>query len=61
MRFVTFNEDTIYTYHNDPSTFEDVKEGWRVICVGKFNKRGKLRATRNRRPRVQVVDCEGAV
>ena len=46
MRIVTFNEDTLYTYRNNPSRFEDVKEGWRVICVGKFNKHGKLRATR---------------
>ena len=46
MRFVTFNEDTLYTYRNDPSRFEDVKEGWRVICIGKFDKNGKLKATR---------------
>ena len=46
MRIVTFNEDTLYTYRNDPSRFEDVKEGWRVICIGKFDKNGKLKATR---------------
>ncbi len=46
MRFVTFNQDTLYTYRNKPSRFEDVKQGWRVICIGKFNKSGKLKATR---------------
>ena len=46
LRTVTYTDDTIYTYRNEPSSFEMVWEGWRVICLGEFDKNGKLKAKR---------------
>ena len=46
LRTVTYTDDTIYTYRNEPSSFEMVWEGWRVICLGEFDKKGQLKAKR---------------
>ncbi len=46
LRTVTYTGDTIYTYRNEPSSFEMVWEGWRVICLGEFDKKGELQAKR---------------
>ncbi len=32
---LTYDNKTIFTYRNAASTFEEVKEGRRVICLGK--------------------------
>ena len=46
LRTVTYTDDTIYSYRNEPSSFEMVWQGWRVICLGEFDKKGKLKAKR---------------
>ncbi|MBI3697713.1 MAG: hypothetical protein HY238_23135 [Acidobacteria bacterium] len=45
-RQVVYNADTKYTYRNKPGSMDDVKEGRRVICLGKFNDKTQLVATR---------------
>jgi hypothetical protein len=45
-RQVVYNADTKYTYQNKPATIDEVKEGRRVICLGKFNDKTQLVATR---------------
>ena len=45
-RQVVYGADTKYTYRNKPGTMDDVKEGRRVICLGKFNDKTQLAATR---------------
>ena len=45
-RFVFFNDKTAYTYRNEPATFGELKVGRRVICVGKFDDKGRLQAAR---------------
>jgi len=45
-RQVVYNADTKFTYRNKPSTMEEAKEGRRVICLGKFNDKTQLLATR---------------
>jgi hypothetical protein len=45
-RQIVYNADTKVTYRNQPSTMEEVKEGRRVICLGKFNDKTQLVATR---------------
>jgi hypothetical protein len=45
-RAVLFSSDTKITYLNKPSTMEEVKEGRRVICLGKFNDKAQLVAVR---------------
>jgi hypothetical protein len=45
-RAVVYSPDTKITYLNKPSTMDEVKEGRRVICLGKFNDKAQLVATR---------------
>jgi len=43
---VVFSDATKFTYRNEPSSVELVKDGRRVICLGKFDDSGKFRAAR---------------
>ena len=43
---VIFNAETKFTKRNQPATVEDLKEGRRVICLGKFDDKARLLATR---------------
>ena len=43
---VVFDDKTAFTYRNKPATLDEVKEGRRVIVVGKNNDKGQLIATR---------------
>jgi len=45
-RQIVYNADTKFTYRNQPSTIEEAKDGRRVICLGKFNDKTQLVATR---------------
>ena len=43
---VIFNADTKFTKRNQPGSMDDLKEGRRVICLGKFDDKTRLMATR---------------
>ena len=43
---ISFNKETRFTYRNSASTLDEVKEGRRVICLGKAEGTGKLAAAR---------------
>jgi hypothetical protein len=43
---IVYSKDTRFTYRNGPSSFDEVKEGRRVICLGKGEGTGRLVATR---------------
>jgi Cu/Ag efflux protein CusF len=43
---VVYSVDTKYTKRNKPGKIEDVKEGVRVICLGKFDEKKRLVASR---------------
>jgi hypothetical protein len=46
-RQVVYNDDTKYTKVNKPGgTLEELKDGTRIICLGKFNDKTQLVATR---------------
>jgi uncharacterized protein YoxC len=46
-RQVVYNDDTKYTKVNKPGgTLDELKDGTRVICLGKFNDKTQLVATR---------------
>lgn len=45
-RTVIYNADTKFTKVNQPGSIDEVKEGVRVICVGKFDEKARLVATR---------------
>jgi hypothetical protein len=45
-KFVVFSDTTKFTYRNEPSSVEMLKEGRRVICLGKYDDRGKFLAVR---------------
>ena len=45
-RQVVYNNDTKFTYRNKPGSIDEVKDGRRVICLGKFNEKTQLVATR---------------
>jgi hypothetical protein len=45
-RTVVYNNDTKVTKHNKPGSLDEVKEGRRVICLGQFDDRTRLVATR---------------
>ena len=45
-RQVAYSADTKVTYRNKPGSMDDVKEGRRVIVLGKFNDKTQLVATR---------------
>ena len=46
VRPVFYNDATIFTHRNEPSSFEGVQAEWRVICIGKFDEKGHLLAQR---------------
>ncbi|MBZ5496111.1 MAG: hypothetical protein LAP85_06880 [Acidobacteriia bacterium] len=43
---IVYDKSTQFTYRNKPATFSEVKEGRRIICLGKADKPNKLLATR---------------
>jgi Cu/Ag efflux protein CusF len=45
-RAVVYTNDTKFTKHDKPASLDDVKEGRRVICLGKFDEKARLVATR---------------
>ena len=45
-RQVVYGDDTKFTYRNKSGTMDDVKDGRRVICLGKYNDKTQLMATR---------------
>jgi hypothetical protein len=46
-RQVLYDENTKFTKQNKPGgSIDDVKEGTRIICLGKFNEKTQLVATR---------------
>jgi Cu/Ag efflux protein CusF len=45
-RTVVYNNNTKVTKHNKPGSLDEVKEGRRVICLGQFDDRTRLVATR---------------
>jgi hypothetical protein len=45
-RYVFYDNKTHFTYRNEPSSFDEVKVGRRVICVGKFDDQGRMHAER---------------
>lgn len=45
-REVTFDDKTSFTFRNKPATVDELKEGRRVIVLGKTNDKNQLVATR---------------
>ncbi len=45
-RQVVYSASTAFTYRNEKGAIGDVKDGMRVICLGKFDEKGRLMATR---------------
>ena len=45
-RTVVYTGDTKFTLRNKPSSMDEVKEGRRVICLGKMDDKNRLVATR---------------
>jgi hypothetical protein len=45
-RYVMLTGRTQFTFQNQPGSFDQIEEGLRVICVGKFDANGKLIADR---------------
>jgi len=45
-RQVVYNSDTKFTYRNQAGSIDEVKDGRRVICLGKFDDKTRLVATR---------------
>jgi len=45
-RQVVYSADTKFTYRNKPGTLEDVKDGRRVICLGMYDEKTRLMASR---------------
>jgi hypothetical protein len=43
---VVYDKATQFTYRNKPSTFDEVREGRRIICLGKAESPNKMTATR---------------
>lgn len=44
---IVYNKDTAFTYRNQPSSIDEVKEGRRIIVLGSFEKGGnKMTASR---------------
>jgi hypothetical protein len=43
---IVYNADTKFTYRNSPSTVDEVKDGRRVICLGKFDDKTTMTAAR---------------
>jgi len=45
-RFVIYDKNTQFTYRNKPSSLDEVKDGRRVFCLGKFDDKARLIASR---------------
>jgi hypothetical protein len=45
-RKVVYDQYTTITYRNRPSTADEIKEGRRLICLGKINDKNELVASR---------------
>jgi Cu/Ag efflux protein CusF len=45
-RQVVYDDNTKFTFRNKAGSLDDVKEGRRVICLGHFNDKSQLEATR---------------
>jgi len=45
-RSVFIDSKTAYTYRNEPASFDEVQVGRRVICLGKFDDKGRMQAER---------------
>ena len=45
-RQVVYNSSTKFTFRNQAGSLDDVKDGRRVICLGKFDDKARLVATR---------------
>jgi hypothetical protein len=45
-RPVVYSGDTKFTYRNQPGSIDDVKDGRRVIVLGKFDDKTRLQASR---------------
>jgi hypothetical protein len=43
---VVYNPDTKFTYRNSPSSADEVKDGRRLICLGKFDNKSTMTAQR---------------
>lgn len=43
---IAFDQNTKFTYRNSASSVDDLKEGQRVVCLGKAGSTGKLTAVR---------------
>jgi len=43
---VVYNAETKFTYRNSPSSIDEVKDGRRVICLGKFDEKNAMAAQR---------------
>ena len=43
---VVFNDKTLFTFRNKAGSVDEVKEGRNVICLGKYNDKTQLIATR---------------
>jgi hypothetical protein len=43
---IVFNKDTKFTFRNEPATVAELKDGIRVICLGKFLDGTKMTAVR---------------
>jgi hypothetical protein len=43
---VIYDDKTAFSFRNKPATFDEVKEGRRIIAVGKINDKNQLIATR---------------
>ena len=43
---ITYDAKTTFTYRNQPSAVDEVKDGRRVIVLGKFDESNKMAATR---------------
>jgi hypothetical protein len=45
---IVYTKDTTFTYRNQPSTLDEVKEGRRVIVLGTFLEKGSNKMTASR-------------
>ena len=45
-RDVMYDDSTKFTFRNKAATLDEVKDGRRIIALGKFNDKGQLTATR---------------
>jgi hypothetical protein len=43
---VLFSDKTLFTFRNKPGSVDEVKDGRHVICLGRFNDKSELTASR---------------